>query len=51
MYPILPESEGTNLKDDKGNYVLREEIELVKKQNEGYITGYWIKPNCQDKRS
>ncbi len=53
LYPILPESEGTNLidlKDDNGNFVLREEIELVKKQNEGYITGHWIKPDSEDKQ-
>ncbi len=50
LYPILPESEGKNLlglQDEEGNYALRDEIDLVKRQKEGYITGYWIKPDSQ----
>lgn len=48
LYPVLPESEGQNLyalQDDRGNYTLQEEIELVTTQGEGYIEGYWINPN------
>jgi len=51
LYPTIPSLEGTNLmdlQDDRGNYALREEIELVKKQGEGYLEGYWRKPGISD---
>jgi len=47
LYPIKPEVEGTNLlglKDDMGNYVIKDEIEIVNKFGEGFVTGYWKKP-------
>ena len=47
LYPTIPNNEGKNLidlQDDRGNYALREEIELVKKQGAGYLNGYWRKP-------
>lgn len=51
LYPVMAESEGTSLleiKDEKGNYALKDEINLVKEQSEGYITGYWTNPNYKD---
>ncbi|MDM8535301.1 cache domain-containing protein [Desulfobacterales bacterium HSG17] len=48
LYPIKPEFEGQNLidlKDLKGNYVIRDEIEIIKKSGEGFVTDYWSKPN------
>ncbi|AGX41752.1 sensor domain-containing diguanylate cyclase [Clostridium saccharobutylicum] len=51
LYPTMPETEGTNIleiKDQQGNYALKDEINLVKSQNEGIITGYWTNPNYKD---
>jgi PAS domain S-box-containing protein len=51
LYPVAPEYEGTNiinLKDAKGNYVIKEEIEIVKKNKEGYVKDFWTKPNTKD---
>ena len=51
LYPTIPESEGLNLidlKDGRANYALRQEIDLVKSQDEGYIEGYWKKPGGTD---
>lgn len=51
LYPVMPESEGENIldiKDEEGNYALKDEINLVKQQNEGFITGYWTNPNYKD---
>ena len=47
LYPLFPDSVGKNmldLQDDNGEYVLREEIRIVKEQGEGYIEGYWERP-------
>ena len=52
LYPVAPQYEGKNvlnLKDEKGNYVIRDEINLIKKQKEGFVTGYWRKPGSGDK--
>ena len=52
LYPIKPEYENTNiinLKDNKGDFIIKDEINLLKKQNEGFITAYWIKDK-NDKR-
>jgi len=52
LYPINPTSHGTNLldlQDESGNYVLRDEIALVKAKGEGYVEGYWKKPGNDDK--
>lgn len=52
LYPIAPQSEGKNLydlKDIRGNYAIRQEIDLVNKQNQGFIEGYWIKPGEKGK--
>ena len=48
LFPVLPQVENTNvyhLQDDKGNFVVQEEIAIVKRQQEGYIKDFWIKPN------
>ncbi len=54
LYPTLPSIEGTNqieLKDDLGNYALKNEINLVQLQQEGYIEGYWQKPNINNDKT
>ncbi len=52
LYPIKPEFENKsiiNLQDVKGRYVIKDEISLLKKYGEGFVTDYWIK-NKEDKR-
>ena len=47
LYPIRPEFEGVNLldlKDSKGRFVIRDEIAIIKKSGEGFITDHWPKP-------
>ncbi|HDQ92772.1 MAG TPA: hypothetical protein ENN89_01470, partial [Synergistetes bacterium] len=47
LYPVFPESEGkdvTDLQDERGNFVIREEIKVVREHGEGFVTGYWKKP-------
>ena len=47
LYPIRPELEGTdliNLQDSHGNFVIRDEINVVRKSKEGFVTGFWPKP-------
>ncbi len=47
LYPVAPQYEGENLldlQDMKGNFVIRDEIEIVKKAGEGFVTDYWTKP-------
>ncbi|MDT8285364.1 MAG: cache domain-containing protein, partial [Thermovirgaceae bacterium] len=51
LYPVFPESEGQNilnLQDEKGNYVLKDEINMVKRHGEGFVTGYWKKPSQEN---
>jgi signal transduction histidine kinase len=51
LYPLHPEFEGENLlglKDAKNNYVIRDEIKIVKGQGEGFIEGYWSKPDSEN---
>jgi len=48
LYPIRSEFEGSNildLKDDYGNFVIRDEINIAKTYGAGYAEGHWIKPN------
>jgi signal transduction histidine kinase len=48
MYPVRPEFEGENLldlQDDRRNNVIQDEIDIVKAQGEGYVKGYWRKPD------
>ena len=52
LFPVLPQVENTdilNLQDARGNFVIKEEIDIVKKHQEGYIKDYWTKPNAIDK--
>lgn len=54
LYPVYPDDEGTNaidLQDEKGNYVIKEEIDLVQSHGEGYIEGYWKNPNAGDDKT
>jgi len=47
LFPDHPEYEEKNLydlKDDLGNYVVRNEINLAKLQGEGFIINYWTRP-------
>lgn len=51
LYPIRPELEGTNvldLKDDYGNFVIRDEINIARSYGSGYAEGHWIKPDQED---
>jgi len=51
LYPIVPEFEGTNiidLKDDFGNFVIRDEINTAKNFNSGFAEGHWFKPNQEN---
>lgn len=47
LYPVAPQFEGKNLlglQDEKGNYVIRDEIDLIRKADSGFVTDYWTKP-------
>ncbi|MFO7887795.1 MAG: cache domain-containing protein [Eubacteriales bacterium] len=51
LYPVYPEFEGQNvleLKDDLGNYVIKNEIKKVKESREGFVEGYWKKPDSDN---
>ncbi|MDD3225409.1 MAG: cache domain-containing protein, partial [Clostridium sp.] len=53
LYPTDSQVEGKNLlnlQDQKGNYSLKDEISLVNKQNEGFTTGYWTNPECNNNK-
>ena len=48
LYPPMPHLEGENLlglQDLAGDYVIQDEIDIVKKQGEGFVTDYWTKPD------
>ena len=48
LYPVRPEFEGKNiidLQDSKGNFVIRDEINIIKKFGEGFVKDYWTKPD------
>ncbi|MDO8898729.1 MAG: cache domain-containing protein, partial [Bacteroidales bacterium] len=50
LNPAAPEFEGKNLlnfKDEKGNFVVKEEIETVKKFGEGFVTSWYKKPESE----
>lgn len=54
LYPVYPDDEGRNLidlQDEMGNYVMKDEIELIQSQGEGYIEGYWKNPNSGDDKT
>jgi len=49
--PDLPNLEGKNminLKDEKGNLVIRNKIDIVKEHDEGYIIDFWKKADLND---
>jgi len=51
LYPVYPELEGTDvidLQDELGNYVIRNEIDIVNEREEGYIIDFWKKPALND---
>lgn len=48
LYPVRPELEGTNLinlQDDRGNYVIRQEINVINNWGEGFVKSFWCKPD------
>jgi len=47
LYPPLPHLEGENLlmlQDLNGHFVIKDEINIIKNQDRGFITDYWRKP-------
>ncbi len=51
LYPVAPQFENTNLldlQDAKGNYVIRDEISLLQREQEGFVFDYWRKPDASD---
>ncbi len=47
LFPVAPEYEGKyvyNLQDDLGNYVIRDELNVVNSKEEGFVTNYWTRP-------
>jgi len=53
LYPVAPQFEGKNLlnlKDDRGNYVIKDEIAIIKRYKEGFVTDYWRKPGKDTSR-
>lgn len=47
LYPVKPQYEGQNhmnIRDSNGVYVVKREIELVKKQEEGFLVNTWRLP-------
>jgi signal transduction histidine kinase len=54
LYPVHPEYEGSKLlglKDAKNNFVIKDEIKIVKGQGEGFVQGYWMKPDKETKNA
>ena len=53
LYPVRPEIEGQNvinLQDNKENYVIQDEIKVIKKSGGGFVRDYWIKPGEDEKK-
>nr|NQU94529.1 cache domain-containing protein [Bacteroidota bacterium] len=51
LYPVAPQFEGKNLldlQDENGNFVIRDEIAIIDKQGEGFVTDYWTKPGAAE---
>jgi len=47
LYPVAPQFEGQNLldlQDEKGSFVIRDEISIARESGEGFVTDYWTKP-------
>ena len=48
LYPVAPQFEEKNLlslKDDLGNYVIQNELAVIRNKKEGFVTDHWIKPD------
>jgi len=48
LFPVSPQLEGSNilnLEDRLGNRVIQEEINTIQQSNEGFVEGFWQKPN------
>lgn len=51
LYPVAPQFEETNLlelQDEKDNFVIQDEIVIVKEKGEGFVRNFWRKPNASD---
>lgn len=51
LYPVALDYEGKNLldlQDEMGNYVMRDEISVIKTSGEGFTYGYWKKPGSRE---
>ena len=51
LYPVAPQFENTNLlglQDAKGNFVIRDEIALLQREQEGFVFDSWRKPDASD---
>ena len=49
LYPVAPQFEGKNLldlQDEKGNFVIRDELDVIRNYGEGFVTDYWSKPDA-----
>jgi len=49
LYPVAPQFEGKNLldlQDEKGNFVIRDELDVIRSYGEGFVTDYWRKPDA-----
>jgi len=52
LFPVEPQFEGKSLmdlQDLKGNYVIRDEINVINEKSEGFVTDYWTKPGEENK--
>jgi PAS domain S-box-containing protein len=48
LFPVSPETEGKyvfNLQDDLGNFVVRDELDVINTKQEGFVTNYWTHPD------
>ena len=48
LHPLQPELEEKNLiglQDYQGNFVIQDEINVIKKSGEGFVTDFWPKPS------
>ncbi|MCF8231270.1 MAG: cache domain-containing protein [Bacteroidales bacterium] len=54
LYPVRPEMEGKNvlnMKDEKENPVIKNEIQTVREDGEGFVEAYWPAPEMPDTSS
>ncbi len=54
LFPIRPDLEGSNrlnMTDSKGQRVVEQEVALVRNQGEGFVSGYWPRPQDSDSES